>query len=256
MVFTWCGWLWILFTQSRIRPLDAACSHSVFIRNSRQFLFIFVLSKVHSKQFISRCQLQWILHCFSALLFFIFTFFSFIYKNFFCSFTFDCLCGALRERRRCERKVSFALSAAEKEEKKILKASVNNTQVRCKSNVLQVVFLYFSVVQPQGVGVGFFFSGWMWERKEKLADFHSLSLLRSESSSPNRKWISFIDSQGWILLAPTMTKRLFTEKVDFPRDNFFSLLLSNFIFRFLNFSLNFHPMSSCVSFFSWKNAMH
>lgn len=54
--------------------------------------------------------------------------------------------------------------------RKILKASVNNTQVRCKSNVLQVVFLYFSVVQPQGVGVGFF-SGGCEREKRKIGRF-------------------------------------------------------------------------------------
>lgn len=84
-----------------------------------------------------------------------------------------------------------------------------------------------------------FFSGWMCEREKKswpiFIHFHFFAL-RSEFLSPNSKMNSFIDSpKMWIFLV-----------------TIFSLLLSNFIFRFLNFSLNFHPMSSCVSYFSKK----
>lgn len=197
MVFTWCGWLWILFTQSRIRPLDAACSHSVFIRNSRQFLSFFSRyqkftpnSSFPGANFNEFCIV--FLHFFSlsSLFFLLFTKTSSAHS----------LSTVFAEHSVSDdRKVFFSpCRQRRRKRRKILKASVNNTQVRCKSNVLQVVFLYFSVVQPQGVGVGFF-SGWMWEREKKswliFIHFHFFAL------SPRHrtvKWISFIDSQGWI----------------------------------------------------------
>lgn len=151
-------------------PLDAACSHSVFIRNSRQFLFFFALSKVHSKQFISRCQLQWILHCFSALFFFIFTFFLLFTKTSSAHSFLTVFAEHSMSDDDVKEKFFSPCRQRRRKRRKILKASVNNTQVRCKSNVLQVVFLYFSVVQPQGVGVGFF-SGGCEREKRKIGRF-------------------------------------------------------------------------------------
>lgn len=99
-----------------------------------------------------------------------------------------------------------------------------------------------------------FFSGWMCEREKKswpiFIHFHFFAL-RSEFLSPNSKMNSFIDSQGWIYLHQRWLK-YYSPKMWIFLVTIFSLLLSNFIFRFLNFSLNFHPMSSCVSYFSKK----
>lgn len=170
---------WDLFTQSRIRPLNAACSHSVFIRNSRQFLFFSRYQKFTPNSSFPGADFNEFcivfLHFFSlsSLFFLLFT------KNFFA----HSLSTVFEEHSVSgdDVKAKFFSPCRQRRRKrrKILKASVNNTQVRCKSNVLQVVFLYFSLVQPQGVDVGFFLRVDVRERKEKLADFHSLSLLRS-----------------------------------------------------------------------------